>query len=71
MTARQTDEWYIARVGAMEWGSAPVVAKRYGVPVTTVHRWVKEARCRGLIPSVDEVYRATHCLACGNRVKPC
>lgn len=31
-------------------GPAGVLAEANGVPVTTVHRWVKEARRRGLLP---------------------
>jgi hypothetical protein len=29
---------------------APAIAEEAGVPVTTVHRWVREARRRGYLP---------------------
>lgn len=30
-------------------GPAPLLAKEAGVPVTTVHRWIREARRRGFL----------------------
>jgi hypothetical protein len=32
-------------------GPAVLLAKANGVPVTTVHRWIREARARGILPS--------------------
>ena len=33
---------------------APIVADRFGVPITTVHRWVYVGRLRGVIPQVGD-----------------
>ena len=33
-----------------ESGAASDLARTHGVPVTTAHRWVKEARRRGFLP---------------------
>jgi hypothetical protein len=35
---------------AQERSPAPAIAEEAGVPVTTVHRWVREARRRGFLP---------------------
>jgi hypothetical protein len=53
--ARKPDEFYegvaalFLRYASETSGPAQRVAEQYGVPVTTVHRWVREARRRGLL----------------------
>jgi hypothetical protein len=53
--ARRADEFYRAVADAYSWLAtqskrpAAELAERNGVPVTTVHRWVKEARRRGFL----------------------
>jgi hypothetical protein len=53
---RKPDEFYVrlaAVYGSLSGASgspAVKIAKRKGVPVSTVHRWVKEARRRGFLP---------------------
>jgi hypothetical protein len=39
-----------ARVVEDTHAPAPVLAEEAGVPVTTVHRWIREARRRGYLP---------------------
>jgi hypothetical protein len=50
------DGFYQAVAEEYEENSAPGFAKRMAaqedVPVTTVHRWIKEARRRGFLPPV-------------------
>lgn len=52
---RKTDEFYQSAADAFLWLSrtsprpATVLADANSVPVTTVHRWVREARRRGLL----------------------
>jgi transposase-like protein len=40
---------YVTEVSRGSRGPAAAIAEANGVPVTTVHRWVKEARRRGLL----------------------
>lgn len=53
---RRPDEFYGQVADAFAWLSgrtqspAKDLAEANGVPVSTVHRWVKEARARGLLP---------------------
>jgi len=53
---RKPDDFYARVADAYAWlasrGASPArdLAEKNGVPVTTVHRWVKEARARGLLP---------------------
>jgi hypothetical protein len=52
---RKPDAFYRKVATAYQWlaqrgrGPAAEIAKINGVPVTTVHRWLKEARARGLL----------------------
>jgi hypothetical protein len=52
---RKPDEFYrqvataYQQVGGLDRRPARVLAERNGVPVSTVHRWVKEARARGFL----------------------
>lgn len=54
---RKPDEFYERVANAYAWlvaqdtkSPARDLAEKNGVPVTTVHRWVKEARARGFLP---------------------
>lgn len=53
---RRSDEFYLHVANAFAWlsahGTRPAaeLAEANDVPVTTVHRWVKEARARGVMP---------------------
>ncbi len=54
--ARRPDNFYALVADRYLWlkahgyAPAPELAKANGVPLTTVHRWVKEARSRGQLP---------------------
>lgn len=41
---------YLAHAARVGRGAAKAVAQESGVPLSTAHRWVKEARQRGLLP---------------------
>ncbi len=47
---RKSDEFYRLVASELARSTAPDLASSTSVPVTTVHRWTKEARRRGLLP---------------------
>lgn len=51
---RQVAHLHTALRAAGERGPAKVIAEANKVPVSTVHRWMKEARRRGVMPGTEE-----------------
>jgi hypothetical protein len=46
---REVASLYLREVGTKR-SPAPAIARAAGVPVRTVHRWIAEARKRGILP---------------------